>query len=161
MHSVILYFIQNFIMRYLLVIALSFVFFTSNAQTLDPVSWDAELVHVDGDEYKLLLTANIDTKWVIYSQYLGNDGPIPTTFSVDKSEDIQLIGEFSEPNNPIVEMDEMFGMKLTKFKEKAVFEQQLKISKKDVTVTGTVEYMTCDSKRCLPPSTVSFTARTK
>ena len=144
-------------MKYFFAASLLLFALFSNAQ-LDPVAWEASLIHIEGDNYELQITAEIEDKWVIYSQHLDDDGPIPTTFTVDANENLKLVGGFEEPNDPIIEMDDMFGMKLTKFKGTSTFVQKVKISNSQKEVKGSIEFMTCDSKRCLPPKTVTYTA---
>ena len=51
--------------------------------------------------------------------------------------------------------DDLFGMNIIKFSGKPTFTQQVKITK-PTTLSGHVEFMTCDSERCLPPSEVQF-----
>lgn len=48
----------------------------------------------------------------------------------------------------------MFGVEVIKFKEAASFEQKLKERPAGGALGISVTYMTCDSKRCLPPTTV-------
>ena len=52
---------------YLFIVFLSF---SSNAQILEPVSWEFETVKITDTEYELVFTADIDDKWSVYSQFL-------------------------------------------------------------------------------------------
>ena len=48
-------------------------------------------------------------------------------------------------------------MVLKFFADKAVFKQKIQIlSNKDFTITGSLEFMCCDDKQCLPPNEVEF-----
>lgn len=127
-------------------------------QVIDPVQWSAELKKGDTDSYVLSVTAETEPGWVIYSQFLSNDGPIPTTFGVDLPEEAQLIGGFEEPADGVYKMDEMFGMELLKFHGPATFVQKITSAASIEEINGTVFYMTCDDVKCLPPREVKFTA---
>jgi len=125
----------------------------------DVVKWNAEIVHESGDSYSVVLTADIDDKWCIYSQHLGDEGPIPTEFTFNESDLYIIDGKTVESDENREEtMDDMFGMKLTKYKKKAIFTQSISAKGNLDKVEGTVTYMTCDDKRCLPPTTIDFTA---
>lgn len=125
---------------------------------MDPVSWEAKLVKRDDGNYLLKLTANTEAGWVVYSQFLEEGGPIPTKFEVQLEENSELIGDFLEPNNGIREIDELFDMEVIKFKGPAEFTQVIRSTSNLNSVNGTIEYMTCDNKRCLPPKVIDFTA---
>lgn len=132
---------------------------TTNDIPEEIVQWSAELVHVEGDFYNVVLTAEIYDKWSVYSQYLGEGGPIPTLVELEKSDAYKLEGKTQEESDYTVEkMDEMFGMELKKFFKKAVFTQKISSSQDLKSVKGSVEFMTCDDSRCLPPKLVEFTA---
>ena len=113
-------------------------------------------------EYEVVLVADIEYKWFLYSQYLEEGGPIPTTIDFEESDAYSLEGKTDElAENSVEVMDDMFGMKLKKYKNKATFVQKIK-SKSDLkSVKGSVEFMTCDDARCLPPEVIDFTATLK
>ena len=125
----------------------------------DVVKWDAEIVHVEGDSYAVVLTANIDKNWCIYSQNLDDGGPIPTEFEFAENADYKIAGNTieSEENRQEV-MDDMFSMNVIKYKSKAVFTQAVTATGDLESIDGTITYMTCDDSRCLPPKTIDFTA---
>ncbi len=126
---------------------------------IDPVKWYADLTIVEEGKYRLGVTAETEPGWVIYSQFIDDDGPIPTSFEVELPEGAQLIGDFKEPENGIKKMDEMFGMELTKYKGPATFSQNLTARSTLSRVTGRVMYMTCNDIKCLPPKEISFQAK--
>lgn len=142
-----------------------FVFFISGLTTLraqenivDPVMWSAALTDLQSGSYSLQLTAETEPGWVIYSQFLADDGPIPTTFAVDLPKGAKLIGDFQEPENGVKKMDEMFGMELLKFHGPATFVQKIQSDETLKRLSGTVVYMACDDSKCLPPKEISFVA---
>jgi thiol:disulfide interchange protein DsbD len=125
----------------------------------DVVSWTAELVDKGSNEYEVVIEANIKTNWFLYSQYLGEGGPIPTTIQFDEAESYSLIGKTEElEENGVEKMDEMFGMKLKKYKNKATFVQKISSEEVLTMVKGNIEFMTCDDSRCLAPRVIEFSA---
>lgn len=124
-----------------------------DAQVLSPVEWSFEVAQ-DGDTYTLTATADMEDKWVIYSQHTGEGGPIPMTFTYES--DVDLIGKTVEESEAITEMSEMFMTEVIKFKKKGVFTQKFKAKSGVKNIKGYLTFMCCDSKRCLPPTDVSF-----
>jgi thiol:disulfide interchange protein DsbD len=119
---------------------------------LDPVDWSTSVEKVGDGEYDLIMQATIDAKWHLYSQNVPEDGPIPTTFIFEKSDNFELVGKTSEEEGQTVN-DPVFNMKIKYFENKAVFKQRIKILKDNITeVAGEVEYMACDDKQCLAPT---------
>jgi len=59
----------------------------------------------------------------------------------------------------MVEMSEMFGVNVIKFKDKAEFRQKIKGASSGTTIKGNVSFMTCDAEKCLPPVSVPFAVK--
>ncbi len=122
-----------------------------------PVKWSFTAEKISEQEYELVITANIETGWSIYSQYLESDeGPVKTEFEFQSSENLELVGKTAESGNKKESYDELFGMNLIKFSKKAEFTQRVKISDPSKPVSGFVTYMSCDATSCLPPTDVEF-----
>jgi len=96
------------------------------AQILDPVKWNFEVKHLAGDQHELIMTANIDEGWTIYSQYLESDnGPVATNFEFDKSTRYKRDGKVTEDKLNRKEIDDpIFDMKVVKYAHKAIFRQK-------------------------------------
>jgi len=132
------------------------IFHFSQAQILSPVKWSWKAEQLKDDEYNLVFTANIDKGWHLYSQFIGEGGPVPTSFVFEKNSDVQIVGKVAEAGNKVTEgMDDMFGINVKKFDERVVFTQKVKVLK-NTTLKGSVEYMVCDDSRCLPPDAKEF-----
>ena len=154
-------------MKYLLIsVFFLAAFFTAQAQVFspsdkenkieDPITWDARLDKQNDSIYNLVFTAKLEKGWHLYSQEVGEDGPIPTTFIFSLSPEIyELIGKTSEPEIPAI-YDEVFGMDIKYFKNEAVFVQSLKILDTDAIIEIEVEFMVCNDEQCLPPDIVPF-----
>jgi len=122
-----------------------------SAQTDKVVEWSASY---DEAKNSVIIDADMKDDWVIYSQHTDPEGPIPLEFEFGMSEKIVLDGEVLELDKPITIMSDMFGVEVMKFKDKASFEQKLGAKPTKGNLSINVTYMTCDSKRCLPPTTV-------
>jgi len=126
------------------------------AQILQPVTWSTSVRTLDGGKLELVATAKIDAGWHVYSQFIGDDGPIPTSFTLPESKDLQIQGPVREPK-AIKEFDKNFGMELSYFAKKAEFVINARRVHHDAfTYTAEVEFMVCDDERCLPPDYVSL-----
>lgn len=142
-------------------IILLFIFFCINsllmAQIVNPVKWRFESKKTGANTFDLTFTATIDKGWHIYSQYLErDDGPIATSFTFDKNNNLALIGKTQESKTK-KEYDKTFEMNLSYFENQAIFTQKVEIKKAGKqTVKGFLTYMTCEEGRCLPPTDVDF-----
>lgn len=131
-------------------------------QTLDPVSWDSKAEKISDSEYNLTFTATLKDGWYVYSQFLGEDGPIPTSFTFDENANVQFVGKTAETGKSKKEgYDEMFDMNLVKFGGTATFTQKVSVSNGVDKISGYLTYMTCDETRCLPPKEVTFSIQLK
>jgi thiol:disulfide interchange protein DsbD len=139
---------------------LSCVLFTQ-AQILKPVSWSFSSKQTGDQEFELTLTAKIDNNWHLYSQFIADGGPIPTSFKFTPSADYQLIGKASESPKPKKVFEKAFNMNVSFFEKKAVFTQKIKLKVPATTIKGTLEFMVCNDNQCLPPEDVDFSFSVK
>lgn len=126
------------------------------SQNLNPVKWTFEAVDAGNQEFDLILTAQIDKGWYVYSQKLPDDGPIPTSISLMSTEGITLLGEAKEEGHKKEGRDEMFDMYIVKYSDSLKLSQRIKLASGVKKVSGSVTFMTCDNNRCLPPKDVLF-----
>ncbi len=128
-----------------------------SAQILEPAKWQFSKESKGNDEFLLHFDVQLDYGWYIYSQFISDDGPVPTTFQFEKNKKIELLGKVDESGDKVVEgMDEIFGIHLKKFGGKARFTQKVKVQKGANELTGSLEFMVCDDEKCLPPALVDF-----
>ena len=126
------------------------------AQIHDPVKWTTSVEKISDTEYDLIINASIESNWHLYSQNVPEDGPIPTSFAFESSEDFELVGSVSEEEGHTVD-DPVFNMKIKYFENKATFKQRVKLlNEKASTIIGEVEFMVCDDASCLPPTFVDL-----
>ena len=141
-------------------ILLAFLFFgfalQSQSQKLAPVKWAYQAVKTGDKKYNVIITANVDAPWHIYSQFVKK-GPVPTTVQFAKNPLVVLSGSTKEVGNLEKKFDNNFGAVIGSFGGKVQFIQAvtLKVNTK-TKLTGTIEYMVCNEERCLPPTKQSF-----
>ena len=133
----------------------------TSAQIFTPVSWDFSQKQVSDHEIELQFKATIDDGWYLYSQFIGDDGPVPTEFTFTTEGGYSLVGTPKE-GEPIEEFDPNFDMILKYFKNEAIFTQIVQVSSsEDFNLEGNVYFMVCDEAQCLPPEEVEFSFEIK
>lgn len=119
------------------------------------VNWSYKAAATGSNSYEITFTAEVEAGWYIYSQYIGDDGPVPTTFEFNKANEVQLVGKMSEAGYKKAGYDEIFGMDLIKFGKTVTFVQKVQ-AKKGTTISGYLTFMTCNDEQCLPPKDIEF-----
>ena len=147
--------------KFLFFLAISFISFSSIAQIKDPVKWGYTAVKM-GDKYQVVITATLPKKWHIYSQTTGDGGPLPTKFSFANNPLLKFEGDVKEVGKLKEFYDKNFDTKVKYFGDKVDFVQTVKVAGNVKTnVSITVEYMTCDDEKCLPPTKKTFNVALK
>ncbi|MEZ4796819.1 MAG: cytochrome c biogenesis protein CcdA [Flavobacteriaceae bacterium] len=136
--------------RFLLLFTILYSFF-SQAQILDPVEWKFDSKKINDNEFELTFSAFMDEDWAIYSQFVEEGGPLPTTFIFEENNDFELIeGVVEDELNKVTKHDSVFEMVVTKFYTEARFTQRIKLLSSNATVKGNVDFMTCNDEKCIP-----------
>ena len=121
------------------------------------IDWKFEAKRTAPQTYKIKATASIEEGWYIYSQYLESDtGPIATYWSFEEAENTQLLGNPSEEGKKITSWDKLFDMSITKYKQKMVLEHLIKVPKGQRYSKGSITFMSCNDRQCMPPRSVAF-----
>lgn len=139
------------------ILAALLVFFAigTQAQILNPVKWSYASKKINDKEAVIFLKATIQPGWNIYSQYVEDGGPVPTSFKFVPAKAYSLTGKTIEPK-PLSKFEKTFNMNVSYFHNSVVFQQKVKLNAKETVVKGTLEYMACNDKQCLPPKEVEF-----
>ena len=144
---------------FILMVAIPFMGFT---QVQNPVSWSFTAKKTADLTYEIHLTATIAKGWHIYSQSTPDGGPAPTAIAFSKNPlltipgDVKEIGKLEQHNEP------MFGVDVKQYSDNVDFLQAVKVKGNAKTVIkGSVEFMVCNDKQCLPPKTVEFSVSLK
>ena len=126
------------------------------AQIQEPIKFKTEWKQNSNSEAEIIFNATIDKGWHVYSTELEEGGPISASFNIDQIQGAETIGKLTPVGNEINEMDPIFGMKVRYFKDKATFIQKIKITDKNYSIKGYLEYGACNDENCLPPTSVDF-----
>jgi thiol:disulfide interchange protein DsbD len=150
-------------MKRLLILALTFLFFSAQAQftdpqakIYDPIKWTYSSQKINEKETDLIITAKLEKGWHLYSQFIEEGGPIPTSFKFNPSPNYKLIGKVSESPKAVSAFDKNFGMEIAWHKDQVIFKQRISLINPIETVSGVLEFMVCNDERCLPPAELEF-----
>jgi thiol:disulfide interchange protein DsbD len=128
----------------------------SQAQIENPVKWSYSAQKTGNSEANILIKADIQKGWHLYSQFIEDGGPIPTSFTFSPSKDFQLEGKVSESPKAVTAFDPNFGMKIAWHETQVTFTQKIKTTSDKFTLKGVLEYMVCNNSKCLPPTEQEF-----
>lgn len=144
-------------MKKILVVTL-LVFAVSIVKAQNPVLWSFTANKVGDKLYEIHMKATIQISWHLYSQTQPDDAiAIPTTFVIKPNPLFTLDGKIKEIGTMEVMHDKELGISANQYSKSVDFVQKLKLKANVKTnFSGTVEYQTCDDKKCLPPKTVPF-----
>lgn len=141
-------------------LTLAFALFTVALSAQNHIKWTTEVKDAGNCQFDVVFTGVIEEGWYTYSQFQEKeDGPFPTTFAFKPGAHYELVGKTTEGGEKINVFEDMFDMKVNKFKHKAVFTQR--ITQKDASkpIAGYFEYMVCNNEMCLPPIPYEFTVK--
>ncbi|GAB4251867.1 MAG: cytochrome c biogenesis protein CcdA [Acidobacteriota bacterium] len=114
-----------------------------------------------GEQFQVVVRAEIEPGWHLYSMNLPPGGPIPTQIELVESPAFASAGPVEEPE-PIPWFDPNFNLETNYFAEQADFRVPLRV--RDDAPAGEqelavkVRFMACNDKSCLPPQTRTLTA---
>lgn len=140
---------------FLLSLLVSLVSLSAFAQILEPVTWSFSSKDLGNNEYELIFKAEIDEPWHMYSQKIEMQPPA-TLFMFEESANYERIG-IVEESESIEIFDPNFDMMIRYFSHEGIMTQRVKIKDNTlVTIKGTIEFMSCDDTKCLPPTEIDF-----
>jgi len=142
-----------------LIVGLFLILFAGaiNAQINNPVTWTYSTKKIADKTYELHMSATIDGNWHLYAQDAGK-GPEPTTFSFTANPLIKYEGKVKEVGKMEQSFDKNFNSVLKYYSKQVDFVQKIQVKSAAATVVkGTVNFMVCNDRQCLPPRDVPFT----
>lgn len=152
----------------LLIVAVLITVTAAVAQIQNPVKWGVGAKKTEQKDKKesteavIFIKATIANGWHIYGLNVPSGGPISTSFTFTPSNDYELIGEVVPAVKPKTKYEEVFKMNVPYFSNEIVFQQRIKLkTTKAFAVKGSVEFMACDVKQCLPPDDYAFSVTIK
>jgi hypothetical protein len=128
---------------------------THSAQRDDsPVKWFFEVTRDSGAGYKFIAKGTIHDGWHIYSQYLQEGGPIPTSICFNTNTAMP-VGKATEQGNKHTFYSDLYECEISWFSGSVVFERGFTPNGSVQEVTGYMEYLACNDFTCVP-ARVSF-----
>jgi hypothetical protein len=141
-----------------LFVFIAFIIIGCVAHAQSPVSWSFSSKKVSDKTFAVHLTAKIQSGWHLYSQNQPDDAiAIPTNFTINNNPLLKLDGKIKEVGSMEKYKDKILGISAHQYSDKVDFVQVVKLkSNAKTNISGSVEFQTCDDKKCLPPKTVNF-----
>ena len=148
------------IKKFSILLSMLILFFTvANAQFENPVKWIYTAKKIAPKTYEIHITANIDGNWHMYSQDTG-EGPEPTSFNFIANPLVKLDGKVKEVGKLEKTYDPNFKSVMKYYSKQVDFVQKIKLKSTATTlVKGTVTFMVCNDKKCLPPKEIPFSVK--
>ena len=146
-------------MKKLATLLLFLISFSGFSQIINSVKWEYGSEKISETEYDLIFVAKIDLHWALYSQFVEEGGPLPTVFSFEPSSDLELIESVKELElNKVTQLDPVFEMVVSKYYDKAIFNQRIQVKSPEFSISGNIDFMTCDDTKCtyLPDNPFTF-----
>ena len=138
-------------------IALTFVglciMVVSFGQILNPVRFSYSAEKKGVNEYVIHIRTKVDPTWHIYSIYNPDGGAQATVLNFEK---VKPVGKAREAGAMKVVFEKEFNVNQKYFESNVDFMQTVRVPAGAKSVAGTIEYMVCNNRQCLPPKTVAF-----
>ena len=149
-----------------------FITFLGTAQIVEPVKWSSNVVKVSDTELDLVITANIEAEWHLYSQFTPEGGALPLVLTYKNQKgNYQLVGKTKEGKykkvySDIFEIDEYYFSGTAKFTQRVkIINPKLKnidvFADGQACIDGRCVQTTSNLKFTLPVIKVTETATTE
>lgn len=130
---------------------------SAEAQVKNPVKWTFKSTKKSAGQYDVSLNAVLEKGWHIYSQNTPDGGPVPTGIAFTKNPLVTLNGPAKEVGKLETVFEKLFDVNVKQYSNEVTFVQNVTVKGNVKTnLTGTVEYMLCNEKECLPPTKKTF-----
>ncbi len=125
----------------------------SYAQILNPVTFNYSVVKKGTDMYEVHVKAMLQPKWHIYSVKNPDGGAIATELKII---DGKVVGAVKEKGKLKTSFEKEFNVNQKYFESSVEFVQLVKTKPGSNKISGSINYMVCNDKQCLPPKEVEF-----
>ncbi|MBQ2121297.1 MAG: thiol:disulfide interchange protein, partial [Bacteroidaceae bacterium] len=117
---------------------------------LAQVNFSVNYKKVSANEIDIVFSGKADAGWHVYSTNIPDGGPNPAIFGVDKKDGVELVGGLKPGSGAKTAFDPMFEMDITYFENTCSFTQRVRLTKKDYSLEGYLEFSACNDMNCLP-----------
>ena len=118
------------------------------------VNFSVQYKRVNATTVDIVFHGKADAGWHIYSTNIGEGGPTPATFGVDRIKGARLKGSLKPGPGAKTMQDPIFEMPVTFFENQATFTQRVELTEKDYELKGYLKFGACNDENCLPPTSV-------
>lgn len=125
------------------------------SQINNPTTWKFTQKELNDNQYELSFAATIEAGWHLYSTNIAEGGPIKTAFTFEANDAVEFIGEITTKDDEIRKHDPLFDMEIGYFEKHVTFTQIIKL-KEGTTLSGNIEFMSCNEETCTPPQDEEF-----
>ena len=124
----------------------------------NPVTWTFSSKKIADKTYEVHIKAAIQPGWHLYSQTQPEDAvAMPTAFTFGANPLFTLDGKIKEVGKMEKFHDKKLDLSANQYSTSVDFVQVIKMKTNAKTsLTGNVEFQTCNDVRCLPPKKVNF-----
>lgn len=135
-----------------------FLFAVMAVSAQNPVTWTFTSKKLPNGNYEIHMTATLEKGWHLYAQEQPDDAiAMGTAFTITSNPLIEKVGKIKEEGKLEKFHDKELKLSANQYSNTVDFIQTIKLKGKAKTsFSGSVEYQTCDDKKCLPPKTVNF-----
>jgi hypothetical protein len=123
------------------------------------MKWSSYVVHQLDGEADVHFVGTIPNGWKIYSKTMtGVDGPLPTSFEFDPSDDYTTVGDINESGKTSKFFDSQYGFEVSCLEGQVHYIQHIKIKDetKPFIVKAVVNYMLNRTGESLSPDDEDF-----
>jgi hypothetical protein len=153
---------ENTLMPRTLLFIFSLFFTSLSFAQADVVEWKFESKKLDDKKYEVKLIAKVKDSWHIYSTATPEGGPLPTKITFSKNPLTVIDGKITEVGKLESHFEQVFDIDTKYYNDHVEFVQIVGVKGNAKTnLTGTVEFMACTDKQCLPPKSVPFSIALK
>ena len=131
----------------------AFIYTTSSAQILNPVHFDYSVIKKGNNLYELHIKSFIEPKWHLYSVNNPDGGAQATVVKIN---DVSKVGTLVEKGKLKTGFSKEFGVNEKYFENSVDFVQMVRLNRGANKIAGSIEYMVCNDRQCLPPKEVEF-----
>lgn len=131
------------------------------AQISQPIKWSTKLVMTSDTDGEIRISADVESGWHLYGMNLPPEGPRSTEIQFTTVNGCELVDGITPSVKPMVEVDEIFSLKLSYWASPVAFTQKFRLlpNSKGCSIDGQISYQACNNNKCIPPTKFSFSEK--